>query len=94
MKATTEKAFEIYIQETMSDRGWQPGDVQFWDKKLGLFPEYVTDFFRYTQSALWEQMEKLHGVDLKAKIIEALVKERDNKCVLHIIRHGFKTSQP
>ena len=90
MKSTTEKAFEAYIQQTMSDRGWQPGAVSFWDKKLGLFPEYVTDFIRDTQCALWEQMEKLHGDDLKSKIVEALVKERDNKGVLHIIRHGFK----
>ena len=90
MKTTSEAAFEIYIQQTMSDRGWQPGDVQFWDKKLGLFPEYVTDLIKDTQSALWSQMEKLHGDDLKSKIIEALVKERDNKGLLHIIRHGFK----
>jgi type I restriction enzyme R subunit len=90
MKATTEKAFEIYIQQTMSARGWQPGAVSFWDKKLGLFPEYITDFIKDTQAALWLQMEKLHGDEFKAKIVEALVKERDNKGVLHIIRHGFK----
>jgi hypothetical protein len=83
MKATTEKAFEAYIQQTMSDRGWQPGAVPFWDKKLGVFPEYITNFIKDTQCALWEQMEKLHGDDLKAKIIEALVKERDNKGPSH-----------
>ena len=49
MKSTTEKAFEIYIQETMSSRGWTVGSVEFWDKKLGLFPDYVTDFIRDTQ---------------------------------------------
>ncbi|MFZ2656744.1 MAG: type I restriction endonuclease [Victivallales bacterium] len=90
MSSTTEKAFEAYIQDTMSDRGWQPGAVPFWDKKLGLFPEYVTDFIKNTQAELWEQMDKLHGADLKPRIIEALIKERDNKGVLHIIRHGFK----
>ncbi len=61
MNSLSEKTFETYIQQTMSSRGWQPGDVQFWDKKLGLFPDYVIDFIKDTQSALWSQMEKLHG---------------------------------
>lgn len=28
MKATTEKAFEAYIEETMETRGWRKGSVQ------------------------------------------------------------------
>ena len=35
-------------------------------------------------------MEKLHGQELEAKLISTLVKERDTKGTLHIIRHGFK----
>ena len=38
---TTEKAFEAYIQRTMSSRGWIPGSADNWDEKLWLFPEYV-----------------------------------------------------
>lgn len=41
MKATTEKAFEAYIQETMSARGWISGSNKEWDKKLALFPDQV-----------------------------------------------------
>ena len=32
----------------------------------------------------------MHGADLKAKLLEALIKERDIKGTLHLIRHGFK----
>ncbi len=90
MKATTEKAFEVYIQEVMASRGWLTGAVEQWDKQRALFPEYILTFIQSTQSQLWAQMEKLHGSDLPGKLIEALVKERDIKGVLHIIRHGFK----
>ncbi len=90
MKATTEKAFEAYIEESMAERGWLTGSRLLWDKNRALFPAYVIDFIRETQPALWEQMEKLHGGELAQKLIETLVKERESKGTMHIIRHGFK----
>ncbi len=74
----------------MSSRGWITGSNLAWDKKRALFPEYVTAFIKDTQKELWDQMEKLHGAELSAKLIDTLVKERDTKGTLHIIRHGFK----
>lgn len=90
MKATTEKAFEAYIQETMATRSWISGSNQEWDKARALFPSHVVSFIKDTQSELWVQMEKLHGQELPDKLVETLVKERDIKGTLHIIRHGFK----
>jgi len=90
MKATTEKAFEAYIEGSMAERGWLTGSKMLWDKNRALFPGYVIDFIRDTQPALWEQMEKLHGDELAQKLIETLVKERESKGTMHIIRHGFK----
>jgi len=46
MKATTEKAFEAYIQETMAARGWMTGSNQDWDKNKGLFPEQVVNNYQ------------------------------------------------
>ncbi len=37
MKATTEKAFEAYIQESMAERGWVTGSNMLWDKNRALF---------------------------------------------------------
>lgn len=90
MKATTEKTFEAYIQEAVSNRGWEAGSSSLWDKQRAIFPEYILAFIKSTQAKLWEAMEALHGGELSAKLIEALVKERDNKGTMHIIRHGFK----
>ena len=90
MKATTEKAFEAYIEETLANRGWNPCSNLLWDKNKALIPEEVINFIKDTQGELWAQMEKLHGDELPAKLIEALIKERDTKGTLHVLRHGFK----
>ncbi len=90
MKATTEKAFELYIQETMASRGWVSGSNKEWNKAKALFPDQVIAFIKDTQADLWAQMEKLHGQELAAKIMESLQKERDTKGTMYIIRHGFK----
>ncbi|MDD2999963.1 MAG: type I restriction endonuclease, partial [Candidatus Riflebacteria bacterium] len=90
MKATTEKAFETYIQETMATRGWITSSNQGWDKNKGLFPEQVVAFIKDTQAGLWEQMQKLHGNELAEKMIDTLIKERNTKGTMHIIRQGFK----
>ena len=90
MKATIEKAFEVYIQDTMAERGWIVGTNALWDKKQALFPSYLLAFIKDTQPDLWQQMELLHKAELPAKLIEAFIKERDSKGTLHVIRHGFK----
>lgn len=90
MKATTEKAFEKYIQETMVARGWLIGSNEFWDKQKALFPAHVIAFIKDTQYELWTQMEKLHGAELEKKLVETLIQERANKGTLYIVRHGFK----
>lgn len=90
MKATTEKAFEVYIQETLNKNSWVECSNQIWDKKRALFPDVIVQFIRDTQNDLWMQMEKLHGKELELKLIETLVKERGTKGTIHILRHGFK----
>src|SRR4030042_1866795 len=90
MKATTEKAFEAYIKESLEQKDWKTGLIETWDKARALFPEVIINFIKNTQLDLYSQMEKLHGNELQAMIIDALVKERDTKGTLHILRHGFK----
>ncbi|HAX37593.1 MAG: restriction endonuclease subunit R [Spirochaetes bacterium GWB1_60_80] len=90
MKATIEMAFEAYIQETLVRGGWNSGSNLEWDKARALFPNQVISFIQATQSDLWAQMEKLHGAELAVKLLETLLKERDAKGTLHIVRHGFK----
>jgi len=90
MKATTEKAFEAYTEETLSKQGWEAVSNEHWDRKRALFPALVLNFIQVTQIETYTQMVKLHGTELDAKLIEALIKERDTKGTLHVLRHGFK----
>jgi type I restriction enzyme R subunit len=90
MKATSEKAFEAYTEETLSKNGWVSVSNDQWDKKAALFPSVVLSFIQDTQKTLYEQMQRLHGSELDSKLIEALIKERDTKGTLHVLRHGFK----
>jgi type I restriction enzyme R subunit len=92
MKATTEKAFEAYIEETLLSKkgGWQQGVNTGWDKRNALFPEQVISFVQSTQPKLYAKMQQLHGDELDGKIIATLLKERNSKGTLHILRHGFR----
>lgn len=91
MKATTEKAFEAYIEESLFIKGgWIQGTNLEWDKKNALFPERVISFIRATQEKLYIKMQQLHGEELNEKIIYTLINERNIKGTLHILRHGFR----
>ncbi|HCE57058.1 MAG TPA: restriction endonuclease subunit R [Prolixibacteraceae bacterium] len=87
----TEKAFETYIEESLIDKGgWINGTNKEWDKKHALFPDRVLSFLKDSQTGLYEKMQKLHGNELDEKIIETLIKERNTKGTLHVLRHGFR----
>lgn len=87
----TEKAFETYIEESLMFKGgWQQGTNKEWDKKHALFPERIISFLKDTQAELYEKMQKLHGDELDDKIIDTLIKERNIKGTLHVLRHGFR----
>ncbi len=90
MKATTENAFELYTQETMTNHGWLTGSLQAWDKNTALFTDYILSFIKETQPHLWATMAEQHRDELPGKLFATLIKERETKGTLHIIRHGFK----
>lgn len=92
MKATTEKAFEAYIEETLKSEklGWDQGTNSEWDIKRAMFPVVVINFIKNTQSSLYAQMHQLHDTELDDKIISVLIKELEIKGTLNILRHGFK----
>ena len=91
MKATIEKAFETYIEESLIFKGgWLQGTNKEWDKKHALFPDRIVSFLKDTQDELYQKMQKLHGDELDDKIIDTLIKERNTKGTLHVLRHGFR----
>ncbi len=90
MKQTTERAFETFLEQTLTDKGWLKGDVSEWRVDLGLFPARVLDFLQESQVEQWNEMASQLGADLPKKLLAALVKELDAKGSLTVLRHGFK----
>lgn len=90
MPQTSEKAFEAYIEQMLTDGGWLPGTNAEWDKARALFPARVFAFIEATQPKLWAEMAAQHGSNLQAMLLDALGKELDIKGSLHVLRHGFK----
>ena len=74
MAQTTEKAFESYLEQMLSEGGWQRGSPAEWDKALALFPAQVFAFIEATQPKLWQEMAALHGDGLPAAMLKALAK--------------------
>lgn len=90
MSQTNEHVFESNVIAMLAKAGWRSGDVADWDKGLALFPSHVVGFIQATQPKLWAHMLDLHGQNLPAMLVAALVKELDAKGSLHVLRHGFK----
>ena len=90
MAQTSEKAFETYLEQMLTDGGWLSGTNAEWDKVRALFPARVFAFIEATQPKLWAEMAAQHGSNLQAMLIDALGKELDIKGSLHVLRHGFK----
>ena len=90
MAQTTEKAFETYLEQMLTEGGWLPGTNAEWDKARALFPARVFAFIESTQPKLWAEMATQHGSNLQTMLIDALGKELDIKGSLHVLRHGFK----
>ncbi|MFN7536194.1 MAG: type I restriction endonuclease subunit R [Burkholderiales bacterium] len=90
MSTTTEKAFETYLAQMLTEGGWLPGTNAEWDKERALFPARVFAFIEATQPKLWADMAAQHGSNLQTMLLDALGKELDIKGSLHVLRHGFK----
>ena len=89
MPKHNEQAFEAYIESVMNI-GWTTVANTAFDAVIALFPKELICFLQHSQPALWAELEKLNGTLLPGQIIKALVKERELKGTLHILRHGFK----
>ena len=90
MAQTSERAFENYLEQMLTNGGWQSGTNAEWDKARALFPARVFAFIEATQPKLWAEMVAQHGSNIQPMLLDALVKELEIKGSLHVLRHGFK----
>ena len=87
-----ERAFEAAIEHhLLTASGYAKGDPAAFDRERAIFPEEFIDFVKATQPEVWQALEKLHGTETEAVVLDDLTKALDGQAgALAVIRHGFK----
>lgn len=89
-KIYSEATFEGAIEEVLiQEGGYVKGYSSDFDPKLGLFPKYVIDFLKATQSKQWRKLSEIHKEDVEQKVLNRLVRELDSRGTLEVVRKGF-----
>jgi len=87
-----ERAFEAAIEHhLLTASGYAKGDPAKFDRERAIFPAEFIDFVKATQPEVCQALEKLHGTETEAVILDDLTKALDGQAgALAVIRHGFK----
>jgi type I restriction enzyme R subunit len=87
---TSEKAFEIAIEEHLLANGYGRSDSKHFDPVRAVAPDLFIDFVKETQPQKWQALEQLHAAGTRDVILDELCKSLDSRGSLDVIRHGFK----
>jgi type I restriction enzyme R subunit len=87
-----ERAFEAAIEDSLLTRGgYAKADPEKFDRERAIDPTVFIPFVKDTQPETWQALEKLHGTNTEAIILDDLIKALDGQAgSLAVIRHGFK----
>ena len=87
-----EIAFEEAIEHhLLTDAGYEKADPKSFDPERAVDPTVFLAFVQETQPEKWESLEKLHGGDTAAIVLDDLCKALDGTAgSLGVLRHGFK----
>lgn len=86
-----ERAFEEAIEyHLLNVAGYSKANRDNFDRERALDPTVLVPFLRETQPETWQVLEKLHGSNTEAIVLDDLCKAMDSQGSLAVIRHGFK----
>lgn len=87
-----EQAFEAAIEDCLLGRGgYEMADPANFDRERAIDPTVFIPFVKSTQPETWQALERLHGTNTEAVILDDLSKSLDATTgSLAVIRHGFK----
>src|SRR5690242_6719634 len=86
----TEATFEAAIEESLLQKGgYIKGSSEDFDRSLGLFPYYVTQFLKMSQPREWDKISNIHKSDVESKVIQRLIRELELRGALDVLRKGF-----
>ncbi|MCA6363512.1 MAG: type I restriction endonuclease subunit R [Bacteroidetes bacterium] len=90
MSMLTEKAFEENIEHwLLTEGGWKALPESGYDKKLALFPDVVFEFLEATQSKALAKLAKIHGTQLRPRLLSRLSEVAAREGILSVLRNGF-----
>ena len=69
-----EKVFEQTMEEHLLANGYVKGSPEDFDRDIALDTKVFFQFIEASQPKAWEKISKIHGPQVKAKILQRLVK--------------------
>jgi type I restriction enzyme R subunit len=84
--------FEEEICEHLGANGWlyAEEDAGGYDRARALFPADVVAWVRVAQPEAWKTLEKNHGAQAEATLLERLRDQIDQRGTLSVLRHGIE----
>jgi len=84
-----EKVFEQTMEEHLLANGYIKGSPEDFDRDIALNNKIFFQFIEASQPKKWEKISKIHGPQVKAKVLQRLVKEIGQRGMLDVLRHGI-----
>jgi len=86
----TEQTFEeAIVSSLLENGGYVQGHSTDFDANQGLFPSYIIQFLKDSQTTAWNKIENIHKSDVDAKVLQRLIREIDLRGSLDVLRNGF-----
>ncbi len=86
-----ERAFESAIENhLLTNGGYTKTDQACFDQQRSLDTTQLIPFIKGTQADIWQSLEKIHGNNTEAILLDDLCKALDSRGSLDVLRHGFK----
>lgn len=90
MSNISEKAFEEAIEQSLITNGsYVKGNPDNFNRELALDTSVLFTFIKDTQKDVWDELVKVHGLDVEKKFLYRLNQELDSRGMLDCIRNGI-----
>ena len=88
----SEYQFEKSIESSLIKSGYIKRDPKDFNKEYVIDDKLFFQFIQDTQKERWQELQEIHGEDIKEKILQSYQKEVDSESLIHVIRKGFYVS--
>lgn len=93
MTAHHERTFEDAIESSLLASGWHAGQLDGYDRALGLDTDQLFTFIGATQAEEWEKLRAFYGADAdeaQRQFARRVAGEIDSRGAVDVLRHGVR----